>query len=75
MQPRCPVFAPDLSRRCSHGNRWESTRRAKRELTENRARKGKWSDRILGSARIQAIQRGDLPDGVFLYVEVFDFQI
>jgi hypothetical protein len=30
---------------------------------------------MLGSARILGAQRGDLPDGVFLYIELFDFQI
>jgi hypothetical protein len=47
---------------------------AQLDSTENRARKRNWSDRILGSARIQGVQRGYLPD-VFLYVELFDFQI
>ena len=45
------------------------------DFTENRARKRNWSDRMLGSARILGVQRGDLPDGVFLYIELFDFQI
>jgi len=40
-----------------------------------RARKRDWSDRILGSARILGVQRGDLPGGGFLYVELFDSQI
>ncbi len=45
------------------------------DFTENRSLKRNCSDRILGSARIPAVQRGDLPDGVFLYVELFDFRI
>jgi hypothetical protein len=45
------------------------------DFTENRAQKCNGSDRMLGSARILGVQRGDLPDGVFLYIELFDFQI
>ena len=45
------------------------------DLTENRARKRNLSDRILGSARIPGVEQGGLPDVVFLYVELFDFQI
>jgi hypothetical protein len=30
---------------------------------------------MLGSARILGVRRGDLLDGVFLYIELFDFQI
>jgi hypothetical protein len=45
------------------------------DFIENKARKRNWSDRILGSAGILVVQRGDLLDGVFLYVELFDFQI
>ena len=37
--------------------------------------KGNWSDRILGIARILEVERGDLPEGVFLYVKLLDFQI
>ena len=37
--------------------------------------KGNWSDRILGIARILGLERVGLPEGVFLYAELFDFQI
>ncbi len=30
---------------------------------------------MLGSARILGVQRGNVADGVFLYFELFDFQI
>jgi hypothetical protein len=40
-------------------------------VTENRARKGNWSDRILGISRILGVQ--DLPEAVFLDVELLDF--
>jgi hypothetical protein len=43
---------------------------AQLDFTENRARKRNWSDRISGSARFLGVQRGDLPDGVFLYVDL-----
>src|SRR5260370_36676455 len=48
---------------------------AQLDLTENRARKRNWSDRILGNARILGVERRNLPDGLFLYVELFDLQI
>ena len=37
--------------------------------------KGNWSDRNLGIARNLGVERVDLPEGVFLYVELFDLQI
>jgi hypothetical protein len=37
--------------------------------------KGNWSDRILGITRILGVERVDLAEGVFLYAELFDFQI
>src|SRR5260370_7725284 len=45
------------------------------DFADNRARTRNWSDRILGRARILGVQRGGLPEGVFLYVELFDFEI
>ena len=30
---------------------------------------------MLGNARIPGVQRGDLREGTFVYVELFDFQI
>src|ERR1700731_2814214 len=48
---------------------------AQLDFTEKRAQKRNWSDRILGIARILEVERGYLPEGVFLYVELFDFQI
>src|SRR5260370_11250375 len=42
------------------------------DLTENRALKRYCSDRILGNARILGVQRGGLPEAVFLYAELFD---
>src|ERR1700687_1560638 len=48
---------------------------AQLDFIENTARKENWSDRILGSARFLGVERGGLADGVFLYVELFDFQI
>jgi len=43
-------------------------------LYDLRAQRGNRSDRILGSSRILGVG-GGLPDSVFLYVELFDFQI
>src|SRR5437899_25328 len=43
------------------------------DFTENRDRERNWSDRILRNARILGV-RG-LPKVVFLYVELFNFQI
>ena len=44
------------------------------DFIENKAQRGNWSDRILGSARILGVE-GELPDRVLLYVELLDFQI
>src|SRR5580704_3041331 len=48
---------------------------AQLDVTENRARRRNCCDRILGIARILRVQRLYLPEGVFLYVELFDPQI
>ena len=45
------------------------------DIAENRARKGNRGDRILGIAKILGVERANLPEGVSLYVEVFDFKI
>src|ERR1700681_1065824 len=43
------------------------------DFAENRALKRNWSVRNVASGRIPGVQRGELPDGVLLYVELFDF--
>ena len=49
---------------------------AQLDLTENKAWIGTWSDRILETVRILRVERGGpLPDGVFLDVELVDFQM
>jgi hypothetical protein len=45
------------------------------DLTENRARNGKSRDVIWGDAEFWGVERGALPDAVFLYLEMFDFHI
>jgi hypothetical protein len=45
------------------------------DFIENKAHKRNWRDRILGGARILGVAGRDLPRGVFLYVELLDFQV
>ena len=45
------------------------------DFSENRARKGNWSDRMLGVRQDAGSSTRGLPDRVFSDVELFDFQI